>query len=145
VNATFRDFTGDDAVRVAAASLSRAAGEPIAIEDINVRGDEQRRNHAIRADVECHREYADAVVVSLFASLEWHLGSALKGDSTWGIATNRNRIPWHLQAAIEATQRSASLPGLRRVLQAWLTNLENRWPDVQPLAVFPAFATSREG
>ena len=78
------------------------------------------------------------------ASLEWHLDSALKSDSTWGIATKRNRILWHLQSAIEATQRSASLPGLRSILQTWLTNLENRWPDVPPLPVFPAFATSRE-
>ncbi|HLB97853.1 MAG TPA: phosphotransferase [Acetobacteraceae bacterium] len=97
-----------------------------------------------RTDVEFHREYAVAVVVRLFASLEWHLDSALKSDSTWGIATKRNRILWHLQSAIEATQRSASLPGLRSILQTWLTNLENRWPDVQPLPVFPAFATSRE-
>ncbi len=97
------------------------------------------------ADAEFHREYAVAVIVRLFASLEWHLDAALKSDSTWGIATKRNRILWHLQSAIEATQRSASLPGLRSVLQTWLTNLENRWPDVPPLPVFPAFATSREG
>jgi hypothetical protein len=97
-----------------------------------------------RADAEFHREYAVAVVVRLFASLEWHLDSALKGDSTWGIATNRNRILWHLQAALEATQRSASLPGLRRILHTWSTDLGNRWPDARPLPVFPAFATSSE-
>jgi hypothetical protein len=98
-----------------------------------------------RDDAEFHREYAIAVVVRLFASLEWHLDSALKSNSTWGIATNRNRILWHLQAAIEALRRADTLPGLRRVFQGWLTNLENRWPDVPPLAVFPAFAVSREG
>jgi hypothetical protein len=98
-----------------------------------------------RADAEFHREYAVAVIVRLFASLESHLDAALKSDSIWGIATKRDRILWHLQSAIEATRRSASLPGLRSVLQTWLTDLGERWPDVQPLAVFPAFATSREG
>jgi hypothetical protein len=98
-----------------------------------------------RVDAEFHREYAVAVVVRLFASLEWHLDSALKSDSTWGIATKRNRILWHLQSAIEATQRSASLPGLRTVMQTWLTDLGDRWPDVPLLPVFPAFAVSREG
>lgn len=98
-----------------------------------------------RDDAKFHQEYAVAVVVRLFASLEWHLDSALKSDSTWGIATKRNRIIWHLQAAIEAMQRADTLPGTRRVFQAWLTNFENRWPDVPPLPVFPAFALLREG
>ena len=93
-----------------------------------------------RDDAAFHGESAIAVVIRLFASLEWHLDPALKGDSTWGIATKRNRILWHLQAAIAATQRSGSLAGLRRVFHTWLTDLENRWPDVQPLPVFPAFA-----
>jgi hypothetical protein len=91
------------------------------------------------------REYAVAVVVRLFGSLEWHLDTALKGDSTWGRATQRNRILWHLQAAIEAMERADALPGLRRVAQAWLTDLGERWPDVQMLSVYPAFAMSREG
>jgi hypothetical protein len=91
-------------------------------------------------DTAFHREYAVAIVVRLFASLEWHLDSALKGDNTWGIATQRNRILWHLQVTIEAMQRAESLPGLRRVFRTWLTDLENRWPDVQPLPIFPGFA-----
>ena len=97
------------------------------------------------ADATFCREYAVAVVVRMFASLEWHLESALKSDSTWGIATKRNRILWHLHAAVEAMQRAEALPGFRRAFQTWLTDLGNRWPDVQPLPVFPAFATSREG
>ena len=49
MSGTFRDFTTDDAVLVAADSLSRAAGEPVVIEDVSPLGDEQRRNHIIRA------------------------------------------------------------------------------------------------
>jgi hypothetical protein len=93
-----------------------------------------------RDDAEFRREYAVAVVVRLFVSLEWHLDTALKDDSIWGIATLRNRILWHLQAAIEATQRADALPGLHRIFQSWRTDLGNRWPDIQPLPIFPAFA-----
>jgi hypothetical protein len=92
-----------------------------------------------------HLEYAIAALVRLFGSLEWHLDAALKGDSTWGRPTLRNRILWYLQATIEATQRAQALPALRRVAQAWLTDLERRWPDVRPLPAYPAFATSGVG
>jgi hypothetical protein len=87
-------------------------------------------------------EYAIAVVVRLFGSLAWHLDAALKCDSTWGIATLRNRILWHLQAAIDATERAQAMPKLRSVAQAWLADLARRWPDVEPLPLYPAFATS---
>jgi hypothetical protein len=86
------------------------------------------------------REYAVAMTVRLFGSLEWDLDAALKGDSAWGRATLRNRILWHLQATIEAMERAAALPGSHRVAQAWLTDLGERWPDVQTLSVYPAFA-----
>jgi hypothetical protein len=59
--------------------------------------------------------------------------------------THRNGILWHLQAAIEATHRVDALPGLRRVAQAWLTDRGNHWLDVQPLLVYPPFASSLEG
>jgi hypothetical protein len=42
-------------------------------------------------------------------------------------------------------ERGDALPGLRRLAHAWLTDLANRWPDAQPLPLYPAFATSREG
>ncbi len=88
------------------------------------------------------RENAVATLVRLFGSLEWHLETALKGDSTWGIATLRNRILWHLQVAIEAMERAEVLPGSQRAAQAWLSDLRQRWPDVQALPVYPAFAAS---
>jgi hypothetical protein len=96
-----------------------------------------------RDEAEFRRELAVASTVRLFVSLEWHLDSALKGDSNWGIATQRNRILWHLQAAIEATQRADALPGLRGIFQVWLRELEDRWLEMQPLPLFPAFAASR--
>jgi hypothetical protein len=89
-------------------------------------------------------EYAIAVAVRLFGSLQWHLDTALKEDRTWGLATVRNRILWHLQGAIEAMERAEALPGLRHVAQAWLTDLRQRWPDVLPLPVYPAFAPPRD-
>ena len=90
-------------------------------------------------------EYAIAMVVRLFGGLEWNLDAALKSDSTWGIATLRNRILWHLQAAIEATERAQAMPNLRRVTQQWLADLACRWPDVEPLPLYPAFAVSEVG
>jgi Phosphotransferase enzyme family len=90
-------------------------------------------------------EYAAAVVVRLFGSLEWHLDAAFKEDSTWGIATLRNRILWHLQSAIEAMERAEALPGSCRTARAWLTDLRQRWPDVQALPLYPAFARSAAG
>ena len=90
-------------------------------------------------------EYAIAAVVRLFGSLEWHLDAALNSNSTWGIATLRNRILWHLHAAIEATERAEALPIIRSVAQAWLTSLATRWPDIEPLPLYPAFAMCKAG
>jgi len=90
-------------------------------------------------------EYAAAVVVRLFGSLEWHLDAALKEDSTWGIATLRNRILWHVKSAIEAMERADVLPGTCRTARAWLSDLRQRRPDVQALPAYPAFAASAAG
>ena len=81
-----------------------------------------------RDDAAFHGESAIAVVIRLFASLEWHLDPALKGDSTWGIATKRNRILWHLQAAIAATTAFR----IARGLAARLSHLADR--SRKPLA-----------
>jgi hypothetical protein len=89
------------------------------------------------------REYALAMAVHLFASLERHLDTALTADDHWGRASIRNRILWHLQAATEAMERAAMLPELNRLAQAWLAELRDRWANVPALSVFPAFATSQ--
>ena len=60
--------------------------------------------------------------------------------------TTRNRILWHLQASDRSNATSRCAARLcAELFQAWLTDLERRWPDVQPLPAFPAFATSGVG
>jgi hypothetical protein len=74
-----------------------------------------------------------------FASQAWLLDRALREDSTWGISTNRPRLLWHLEAAIAGAEGIPVLAGLRATAMRWRDDLGRRWPDAQPLALYPAF------
>jgi hypothetical protein len=77
--------------------------------------------------------------VRMFASHAWLLERALSEDVTWGISTNRPRLLWHLDAAIAGAEGVAMLEGMRTAAIRWRDDLGRRWPDTQPLALYPAF------
>lgn len=86
------------------------------------------------------REMAAILFASLFVSLLWRLDRALAEDESWGTSTVRSRVLWYLEAAIAGAHEADALPGLRDVASRWRAELGARWPDSQPLALYPAFA-----
>jgi hypothetical protein len=85
------------------------------------------------------QEMAMLLFVRMFASQAWLLERALSEDVTWGISTNRPRLLWHLEPAIAGAEGVVRLDGLRATAMRWRDDLGRRWPDAQPLALYPAF------
>lgn len=75
-------------------------------------------------------------------TLSWQLAGALQGDRTWGIATVRSRFLALLEAFIATAEEFDHLPAMRGTASRVLEVLRNRWPETQPLPLYPAF---REG
>jgi hypothetical protein len=67
------------------------------------------------------------------------LERGLDEDSIWGIATVRARIVARLQSFITTSTTTNQLPALRSTANVLLEYLHTRWPDTQPLALYPAF------
>jgi hypothetical protein len=87
------------------------------------------------------QEMAVLLFLRMFASLSWLLKGALKEDTKWGISTYRSRLLWHLEAAADGASAAGIFNGLRDVAIRWRMDLGNRWPEVQPLALYPAFVS----
>jgi len=85
------------------------------------------------------QEMAILLFVRMFASLSWLLEEALQEDRRWGISTNRPRLLWHLDAAIAGAADVPMLTGLRTTAMAWRDDLTRRWPESEPLPLYPAF------
>jgi Phosphotransferase enzyme family len=75
----------------------------------------------------------------LIVTLAWLLERVLDEDYTWGIATVRPRILARLQAFIATSATYNQLPAFRSTANALLESLDKRWPDTQPLPVYPSF------
>ena len=86
-------------------------------------------------------EMVAILFASLFGSLSWQLEPTLAEDTRWGISSRRSRILWYLDAAIAGARQADRLPDLCEVATRWRRELGARWPDSQPLALYPAFAT----
>ena len=85
------------------------------------------------------QEMAMLLFVRMLAIQAWLLERALSEDVIWGISTNRPRLLWHLDATIAGAERVPLLAGLRATAMRWRNDLGRRWPDAQPLALYPAF------
>ncbi len=94
-----------------------------------------------RDDTAFIQEIAVLLFTRMFASLSWLLEGALKEDTKWGISTYRSRLLWHLEAATDGARAAGVFNGLRDVAIRWRMDLGNRWPEVQPLALYPAFVS----
>jgi hypothetical protein len=86
------------------------------------------------------REMTVLLFTRMFASLSWLLEGALKEDTKWGISTHRARLLWHLEAAADGAAASGTFTDLRDAALRWRADLGKRWPETQPLALYPAFA-----
>ena len=74
----------------------------------------------------------------LISSLNWLLEPVLEEDRTWGIAQVRPRLLARLEVFIAASQEFDHLPGLCDLAVSVLAVLQNRWPALEPLPVYPA-------
>jgi hypothetical protein len=93
-------------------------------------------------DAAYQTEAAYMSAVWLFTCLSSRLGDALAADESWGIWSIRGRLLWYLEAVIAASEAAHVLPGINRAARAWLADLHDRWPDVQPLGLYPAFGAT---
>ncbi|HMP39195.1 MAG TPA: phosphotransferase [Roseiflexaceae bacterium] len=75
----------------------------------------------------------------LIGTLGWHLAGALQEDTTWGIATIRSRLIGRLHAFLATASAYNQLPTFCALVYALLEQLQKRWPDTAPFAVYPAF------
>src|SRR5262245_18533391 len=76
----------------------------------------------------------------LLSTLGWHLDGAIREDRTWGIATVRSRFLARLEGFLTIAGERAQLPALRGMAERLLQVLRDRWPEGQPLSLYPAFA-----
>ena len=93
-----------------------------------------------RDDRAFREEMAIAQFARLFGSLAWLLDKALAEDRPWGISTYRCRILWYLDAAARGAEQADVLGELADTARRWRADLGARWPEAEPLALYPAFA-----
>jgi hypothetical protein len=75
----------------------------------------------------------------LLNSVGWFLDGALEQDREWGIATIRPRLLARLEAFSTTAAEFKQLSGLQGAASRLLDILRRRWPDSQPLPLYPAF------
>jgi len=97
---------------------------------------------AILDDTIFGRAMTAACAIWVIDSLNWLLASALEADQEWGIATIRPRITARVEAFIATCLEFDELPALRAVAEQLLATLQQRWPELEPLPLFPAFIPS---
>ena len=73
----------------------------------------------------------------LAMTLVWHLIPCLKSDTTWGEATNRQRI----MARLERFVPGARWPGIQLLVDGLRSILDRRWGHVS-LALYPAYRSA---
>lgn len=76
---------------------------------------------------------------SLLQSFPWQLTPALQADRQWGIASVRARVLARLATFIATATAFDELPVYRATASHLLETLQVRWPDVEPLPLYPAF------
>jgi hypothetical protein len=137
MNATFRDFTTDGTVPVAAACLSHAAGETIAIEDISPLGEDQRRNHIIRAVAPRNSGDRQHIVIKATRGADYNAASQ-DVVANGGIACE-----W-VAASLLDRRGASTARFLAGDAAAGVIVFADLSADA-PWLVAPAFATSNEG
>lgn len=94
---------------------------------------------AARDDARFGAALCDACAHWVFVTLEWLLERALVEDGDWGIGTNRARILARLDSFVRTAAEFASYPALGDLCASLLAALRARWPDAEPLPLYPAF------
>jgi hypothetical protein len=82
---------------------------------------------------------ADVCGAWLLRLAPWQLASALQEESRWGIASMRSRVLARLEAFLSTATEFARLPIYQATTSQLLETLHLRWPEVEPLPVYPAF------
>ena len=74
----------------------------------------------------------------MLTTLTRSLGRVIEEDRTWGISTLRQRVLSRLDAFLATTEASDQLPALRETASRVSHVLRAKWPDTEPLPVYPA-------
>jgi hypothetical protein len=70
---------------------------------------------------------------------EWLLPVALKEERVWGTSTFRQRLLMRLPLFTELTREYGQLPALGHLAQQLADRLVERWPELEPMPLYPAF------
>jgi len=98
----------------------------------------------VREDIAYRAELTYMAAVWLLTSLSWRLDRALESDERWGIWSIRGRLIWYVEAVIEMTDAAQVLPGINRAARDWLSELRRRWPEANPLGLYPSFTSKTQ-
>lgn len=134
---------GDDSVaatvRAAQVLLSRTLGRPVTLTDAARLTEAELAGACPAMRDAAAFETAMALMCGywLIGTLGWQLEGALQSDGEWGIATVRGRIIGRLAVFPELV--GGELPGLYATAQSLARRLAARWPDTEPLPLYPAF------
>ena len=87
------------------------------------------------------REMAVLLFAWMYGRLAWLLEDALKRRQETGhLHVPQPTAVVFLEAAADGAAASGTFDGLRDTALGWRADLSKRWPEVQPLALYPAFA-----
>jgi Phosphotransferase enzyme family len=74
----------------------------------------------------------------LLCSFGWPFENTVKEDDTWGLASNRARELTRLARFAEVADRTGELPAMAELARSVEVNLRRRWPNTEPLPIYPA-------
>lgn len=94
-------------------------------------------------DTEFHAALAHVGAAWVLMRLEWMLPAALESPSHWGISTRRARLLNDLDAFASLAERAGALRALGEFTRALRRALGERWPETEPLPLYPAFRDAR--
>jgi len=93
-----------------------------------------------------NRELAKACASWALASFEFYaeVGAFWEQDSPWGTSTTRQRAIARLELLAETTAEFGQFEALGATAAMLARKLQEQWPEVEPMQLYPAFRTSSE-
>ena len=91
-----------------------------------------------------NRELVRACASWALASFEFYteVSAFWEHDGTWGTSTTRQRAIARLELLAETTAEFGELEALGATAATLARRLQEQWPEVEPMQLYPAFRTS---
>jgi hypothetical protein len=103
------------------------------------RGELSKRCMAAQDDRLFERALVSVCAFWLFRSFNRLFERGRDADPKWGISTIRQRLIARLEAFVDVSESFQQLPNLRGVAERAHAVLTKRWPETEPLPLYPAF------